>query len=65
MLVTEVSNALPGGSSLLRNEPVQARISARLAGLSDEIAARLLHHEVGPEVGSSSVDHPGLLTPVD
>jgi putative SOS response-associated peptidase YedK len=36
-----------------------------IAGLSDEIAERLLHHEVGPEVGSSSVDHPGLLAPVD
>ena len=39
MLVTEVSNALPGGSSLLRNEPVQARSSARLAGLLDAAAA--------------------------
>ncbi|MFJ7286849.1 TetR family transcriptional regulator [Curtobacterium sp. NPDC098951] len=38
MLVTEVSNALPGGSSLLRNEPVQARSSARLAGLLDAAA---------------------------
>lgn len=39
MLVTEVPNALPGGSSLLRNEPVQARSSARLAGLLDAAAA--------------------------
>ncbi|MBO9040503.1 TetR family transcriptional regulator [Curtobacterium flaccumfaciens] len=39
MLVTEVTNALPGGSSLLRNEPVQARSSARLAGLLDAAAA--------------------------
>jgi AcrR family transcriptional regulator len=39
VLVTEVSNALPGGSSLLRNEPVQARSSARLAGLLDAAAA--------------------------
>ncbi|MGN8050460.1 TetR family transcriptional regulator [Curtobacterium sp. 22159] len=38
MLVTEVPNALPGGSSLLRNEPVQARSSARLAGLLDAAA---------------------------
>ncbi|WP_144714592.1 TetR/AcrR family transcriptional regulator [Curtobacterium pusillum] len=39
VLVTEVSNALPGGQSLLRNEPVQARSSARLAGLLDAAAA--------------------------
>src|SRR5205823_7032480 len=39
VLVTEVPNALPGGSSLLRNEPVQARSSARLAGLLDAAAA--------------------------
>jgi AcrR family transcriptional regulator len=39
VLVTEVSNALPGGPSLLRNEPVQARSSARLAGLLDAAAA--------------------------
>jgi AcrR family transcriptional regulator len=39
VLVTEVTNALPGGSSLLRNEPVQARSSARLAGLLDAAAA--------------------------
>lgn len=39
MLVTEVKNALPGGSPLLRNEPVQARSSARLAGLLDAAAA--------------------------
>ncbi|WP_420367400.1 TetR/AcrR family transcriptional regulator [Curtobacterium sp. L1-20] len=39
MLVTEVPNALPGGSSLLRNEPVQARSSARLSGLLDAAAA--------------------------
>ncbi|MFZ7087789.1 TetR/AcrR family transcriptional regulator [Curtobacterium sp. RRHDQ10] len=39
MLVTEASNTLPGGSSLLRNEPVQARSSARLAGLLDAAAA--------------------------
>ncbi|KQO65060.1 TetR/AcrR family transcriptional regulator [Curtobacterium sp. Leaf261] len=39
MLVTDTSNALPGGSSLLRNEPVQARSSARLAGLLDAAAA--------------------------
>jgi AcrR family transcriptional regulator len=39
VLVTEVSTALPGGSSLLRNEPVQARSSARLAGLLDAAAA--------------------------
>ncbi len=39
MPVTEVTNALPGGSSLLRNEPVQARSSARLAGLLDAAAA--------------------------
>lgn len=47
MLVTEVSNALPGGSSLLRNEPVQARSSARLAGLLDAAAAVI--DEVGFE----------------
>ncbi|BDZ50954.1 TetR family transcriptional regulator [Frondihabitans sucicola] len=39
MLVTEVNEALPGGSSLLRNEPVQARSSARLTGLLDAAAA--------------------------
>lgn len=39
VLVTEVSNALPGGSSLLRNEPVQARSSARLTALLDAAAA--------------------------
>ncbi|ARC57130.1 Fatty acid metabolism regulator protein [Frondihabitans sp. 762G35] len=39
MLVTEVTEALPGGSSLLRNEPVQARSSARLTGLLDAAAA--------------------------
>jgi AcrR family transcriptional regulator len=39
VLVTEASNTLPGGSSLLRNEPVQARSSARLAGLLDAAAA--------------------------
>ena len=47
MLVTEVSNALPGGSSLLRNEPVQARSSARLAGLLDAAAAVI--DEIGYE----------------
>jgi AcrR family transcriptional regulator len=39
LLVTEVNEALPGGSSLLRNEPVQARSSARLTGLLDAAAA--------------------------
>ena len=39
MLVTEVQEVLPGGSSLLRNEPVQARSSARLTGLLDAAAA--------------------------
>ncbi|ROQ41225.1 TetR family transcriptional regulator [Frondihabitans sp. PhB188] len=39
MLVTETNEALPGGSSLLRNEPVQARSSARLTGLLDAAAA--------------------------
>ncbi|PZE74518.1 TetR/AcrR family transcriptional regulator [Curtobacterium sp. MCBD17_019] len=47
VLVTEVSNALPGGSSLLRNEPVQARSSARLAGLLDAAAAVI--DEIGLE----------------
>jgi AcrR family transcriptional regulator len=39
LLVTEINEALPGGSSLLRNEPVQARSSARLTGLLDAAAA--------------------------
>lgn len=39
MLVTEVNESLPGGSSLLRNEPVQARSNARLTGLLDAAAA--------------------------
>jgi AcrR family transcriptional regulator len=39
LLVTEVHEVLPGGSSLLRNEPVQARSSARLTGLLDAAAA--------------------------
>lgn len=39
MLVTEVNEPLPGGSSLLRNAPVQARSSARLTGLLDAAAA--------------------------
>ncbi|WP_066520426.1 TetR/AcrR family transcriptional regulator [Curtobacterium ammoniigenes] len=47
MLVTEVSNALPGGSSLLRNEPVQARSSARLTALLDAAAAVI--DEIGLE----------------
>lgn len=47
MLVTEVNEALPGGSSLLRNEPVQARSSARLTGLLDAAAAII--DEVGFE----------------
>jgi len=36
--VTDVADALPGGASLLRNEPVQARSSARLTGLLDAAA---------------------------
>ncbi|AMM22449.1 hypothetical protein AX769_14335 [Frondihabitans sp. PAMC 28766] len=47
MLVTEVNEALPGGSSLLRNEPVQARSSARLTGLLD--AAASIIDEIGFE----------------
>ncbi|MCU1526280.1 MAG: hypothetical protein JWP75_43 [Frondihabitans sp.] len=47
MLVTEVNEALPGGSSLLRNEPVQARSSARLTGLLD--AAATIIDEIGFE----------------
>ena len=38
MTVTDVADALPGGASLLRNEPVQARSSARLTGLLDAAA---------------------------
>jgi AcrR family transcriptional regulator len=47
LLVTEVNEALPGGSSLLRNEPVQARSSARLTGLLD--AAASIIDEIGYE----------------
>lgn len=47
MLVTEVNEALPGGSSLLRNEPVQARSSLRLTGLLD--AAASIIDEIGFE----------------
>lgn len=47
MLVTEVNDALSGGSSLLRNEPVQARSSARLTGLLD--AAATIIDEIGFE----------------
>ncbi|ROS62116.1 TetR family transcriptional regulator [Frigoribacterium sp. PhB160] len=47
MLVTDVNEALPGGSSLLRNEPVQARSSARLTGLLD--AAASIIDEIGYE----------------
>ena len=47
MLVTDVNEALPGGSSLLRNEPVQARSSARLTGLLD--AASSIIDEIGYE----------------
>lgn len=47
MLVTDVNDALPGGSSLLRNEPVQARSSARLTGLLDAAAAII--DEIGYE----------------
>lgn len=47
MLVTDVNEALPGGSSLLRNEPVQARSSARLTGLLD--AAAGIIDEIGFE----------------
>ncbi|GAA0960031.1 TetR/AcrR family transcriptional regulator [Frigoribacterium faeni] len=47
MLVTDVNDALPGGSSLLRNEPVQARSSARLTGLLD--AAASIIDEIGYE----------------
>lgn len=47
MTVTDVADALPGGASLLRNEPVQARSSARLTGLLD--AAAGLIDEIGYE----------------
>jgi len=47
LLVTDVHDALPGGSSLLRNEPVQARSSARLTGLLDAAAAII--DEIGYE----------------
>jgi len=35
----DLAEALPGGSALLRNEPVQARSTARLTGLLDAAAA--------------------------
>ncbi|MET4053194.1 AcrR family transcriptional regulator [Frigoribacterium sp. PvP054] len=47
LLVTDVNDALPGGSPLLRNEPVQARSSARLTGLLDAAAAII--DEIGYE----------------
>jgi AcrR family transcriptional regulator len=47
LLVTDVNEALPGGSSLLRNEPVQARSTARLTGLLD--AAASIIDEIGYE----------------
>ncbi|WP_423917525.1 TetR/AcrR family transcriptional regulator [Frigoribacterium sp. 2-23] len=47
MLATDVTEPLPGGSSLLRNEPVQARSSARLTGLLDAAAAII--DEIGYE----------------
>ena len=47
MLVTDVNEALPGASSLLRNEPVQARSTARLTGLLD--AAASIIDEIGYE----------------
>lgn len=47
MLVTEATESLPGGGSLLRNEPVQARSSARLTGLLDAAAAII--DEIGYE----------------
>lgn len=47
MTVTDLSDALPGGASLLRNEPVQARSSARLTALLD--AAAELVDDVGDE----------------
>ena len=35
-----------------------------VASLVDELAGRLLVHEVSPEVADASVDHPGLVDPV-